>query len=171
MNRTEDEAIDIILRTFQRFLKNIENDVVLYTNENDMKAFLADMIAEATTIKGTLDALRQDVRIAQESEKKQMAIAERKAKELEELWQKHEQLLLVNREYRRDYTSKPVREIVKIVPMRNQPRDAYDFEELSQIAENHIFRKIHDPKYQPEEIFENKYKSKLKTTLHLDINI
>lgn len=171
MNRTEDEAIEIILRTFQRFLKNIENDEVLYKDEKAMKSFLADMVAEASSLKSTMEALRQDVRIAQESERKAKAIAERKADELENLWQKHEKLLIVNREYRRDYTSKPVREIIKTVPMRIDPRDAHDMPQRWQHVENHLFRLCHDKNYNPDAKYRNQFGSKLKTTTHLDINI
>lgn len=163
-----DPSINAIVNYFAQTKSRLDNDEVLYKDHQAYQKALGDYWAEATKIKGLFEALKLELEKAKESERKANARADRMAEEKEQLWQKHEQLLLLNREYRRDYTSKPVREVVKIVPMRNQPRDAYDLKELGQITENLIFRKMHDPNYCPDELFDKKYKSKLKTTLHLD---
>jgi hypothetical protein len=166
-----DPSISQIVKYFSMTLERLQNDEVLYKDEEKYKTALADYLSIANSLKGLFDAKTRELDAQREETRKANAIIKSRDKQLDELWQKHEQLMIVNREYRRDYTSKPVREVVKVVAMRNQPRDAHDIAELAQTTENLIFRMMHDKSYQPDELYHKKYKSKLKSTLHLDINI
>ena len=151
----------------------MENNEVLYKSEDGFKSSLADVLATAKNIEATIKSLIEQVN-AKSGNKRIEWLESELAKQqnfIDQIKERNGKLMAENHELRIEYYNKPYRETIKIVPFRVAPRDCFDLQTHSTIAMNHIFRAMNDPSYMPEEKFNNQFKSKLRTTVHLDPNI
>lgn len=166
-----DHSINALVNYFAQTKSRLDNDEVLYKDHQAYQKALGDYWAEATKIKGLFEALKLEVEKARKETRIEKVQNDRLSNELSRVLEVSSLQQTELTFLRNEYYMKPTKTEVKLVPYRIEPRDAFDMPNRWQNVENHLFRQMHDPDYNPEEKFVEAYKSKLKTTLHLDINI
>jgi hypothetical protein len=166
-----DHAIKAIIDYFSLTIDRMNNDEVLYTNPERYKSALADNYGNASQIKALIDGYKEQIEVAQKNERIAKSQLKHQNDSMQKLYDKNGLLMAEISYLREHYYMKETKTEIVRVPIRTQPRDAYDMPNRWQNVDNHLFRKVHDPSYNPEAKFVNEYKSKLKTTTHLDIQI
>jgi cell shape-determining protein MreC len=166
-----DHAIKAIIEYFSLTIDRMNNDEVLYTNPERYKSALADYYGNASQIKALIDGYKEQIEVAQKNERIAKSQLKHQNDSMQKLYDKNGLLMAEISYLREHYYMKETKTEIVRVPIRTEPRDAYDMPELCAITDNLLYRLRNDPQYDPDLTFKHQYKSKLKTTTHLDIQI
>ena len=170
MQKPTEKDVNLIRAGYWAMLQNLENDEVLYTDEARFKQYLADCLAVCDTVLDFIKTQQQQIITLREDCRQYESRIEAIKQDAERVKSKNSELMIKCRFLEDEYYNKPAQEIIKVVHRHTEPRDYFDMNQHATIAANHLFRLMHDPAYEPEKTFAEKYKYQtLKTTTHLEV--